>query len=216
MAKCKRCGIKLNFLSFSSYCDRCQALIEVEEQLKKQRRELEKKKRIQELTEKKNMIKKMIIERTIASVQKELDNGNKIFLYKKIYVSVDSMISENNEPVGLSRFFGKFKFGSLFSDNFDISILRYLGISGWEVVGIVPQTVGIALTNKDIAGNISWGAGLGGNIKGVYILLKKEIINLTSHKNLLQKYIEEYWESFATYDELEELKSLSKQLQELS
>jgi hypothetical protein len=51
------------------------------------------------------------------------------------------------------------------------------GMDGWNVIGVVPRTTGIGLSNSSIGSTMgtSWGAGLGGNVIGVYLLLNREV-----------------------------------------
>jgi len=53
----------------------------------------------------------------------------------------------------------------------DVLPLAELGWDGWEIVGIVPRTTGIALTN--LAGGQSfYGGGVGGLTDGAYLLMR--------------------------------------------
>jgi hypothetical protein len=63
------------------------------------------------------------------------------------------------------------------NERFDIDQLQELGVRGWEIVAVVPRTVGIGLRNVLLgsADGENWGGGIGGNVMGVYVLLKLEI-----------------------------------------
>jgi hypothetical protein len=85
--------------------------------------------------------------------------GRDTYLYEQTYVEVDSTLNE--EALG----------------TFDIAELQQLGLEGWEVVGIVPRTTSVLMSNAAIGRSMgaSWGVGMGGNVIGVYILLKYTI-----------------------------------------
>jgi hypothetical protein len=89
-----------------------------------------------------------------------LESGRPVFLYDSIYVPVDSQLLDDE-----------------FADEFDVSILRQLGLLGWDVVQAVPKTKGIGLENIGTNTLMSsvWGGGIGGNIMGVHIIIKKSV-----------------------------------------
>jgi hypothetical protein len=89
-----------------------------------------------------------------------LESGKPAFLYDSVYVPVDSQLL-NDE----------------FASEFDVSFLRRLGLLGWDVVQAVPKTKGIALENigtNTLFGSV-YGGGIGGNVMGVHIILKKTL-----------------------------------------
>jgi hypothetical protein len=62
-----------------------------------------------------------------------------------------------------------------------MSALQSAGLAGWQVLSVIPRTIGIGLTNVSYGsggGGETWGAGMGGNVAGVYVLLGKEIDSL--------------------------------------
>ena len=69
-------------------------------------------------------------QRIIEKVRNNISNGNKLFFYKEVFIRVDSNLLDK-------------KIG-----NVDMSLLRRLGIEGWELTGIVHRTNTIALINK--------------------------------------------------------------------
>ena len=89
-----------------------------------------------------------------------VSQGTAAFAYKAVYIPIDSVV--NNETIG----------------DFNIAALQQLGLWGWNVVGVMPRTIGIALTNLSYgsSGGETWGAGIGGNVAGVYVLLSKAVV----------------------------------------
>lgn len=91
-----------------------------------------------------------------------LSNGNRVYLYDTVYIPVDSILLD--EPLSIG---------------FDIPELRRLGLLGWEVVQVVPKTVGVGITNSEHGHPNrpqSWGGGIGGNVTGVHVILKMELM----------------------------------------
>jgi hypothetical protein len=86
-----------------------------------------------------------------------------IYLHESLYLPVDSVLE-----------------GQTLAQGFDVQQLRTLGWAGWRIVGIVPKTIGIGLTNKSIGSSTgeTWGAGLGGNVAGVYVLIELGVSSL--------------------------------------
>jgi hypothetical protein len=89
-------------------------------------------------------------------------NGQPVFIYKSIHIAVDSFVNE--EQLG----------------KFDIRELQAAGLAGWEVVSVVPRTTGIGLKNTSFGSSMgtSWGAGIGGNVIGVHVLLAKKVTSV--------------------------------------
>ena len=75
-----------------------------------------------------------------------------MYLYKKIYIPVDSTI--NREKI---------------AEKFDISSIQEAAIDDWEIATTVSKTMGMANMTHEQA----W--GMGGNIDGVYFIMRKEI-----------------------------------------
>ena len=86
--------------------------------------------------------------------------GQRVFIYHSEYLSVDSVLMDGSA-----------------GDPPDLTVIRHMGLTGWEVVQAVPRTMGIGLTNASIGSTMgeTWGGGVGGNVIGVYLLLKKEL-----------------------------------------
>jgi hypothetical protein len=91
-----------------------------------------------------------------AQVRTTVLGGSDAFLYRSLYVPVDSVVND-----------------AQVADEFDVSTLQVLGLTGWQVIGVVPKTVGVGLSNSSIGTTFgtTWGGGLGGNVMGVYLLL---------------------------------------------
>ncbi|TEX51621.1 MAG: hypothetical protein B7C55_04610 [Actinomycetales bacterium mxb001] len=62
-------------------------------------------------------------------------------------------------------------FGQVGGSPFSSRTLNELGWDGWEVVGVVPRTTGIPLTNS-IGRSSSYGGGIGGIVDGAHLLLR--------------------------------------------
>ena len=89
-----------------------------------------------------------------------LESGKSAFLYQSLFVPVDSILNDEH-----------------LADEFDLAALRRLGLLGWDVVQAVPRTIGIGLQNRgtDTWLSEAWGGGIGGNVMGVHIILKKTL-----------------------------------------
>ena len=109
--------------------------------------------------------KKMSFENWAAKAEAQIASGNNPNLFRWIYVQVDSVVED--DTIG----------------QFDITELQAAGLEGWDVVAVIPKTLGVGLTNISTSGN-SWGAGMGGNVLGVYIVLSKELYDLKSERNV--------------------------------
>lgn len=107
----------------------------------------------------------MSFEEWAAKAEKQISSGNNPNLFRWIYIQVDSVVE--GDTVG----------------EFDITELQAAGLEGWDVVAVIPKTIGVGLTNISTAGN-SWGAGMGGNVLGVYLILSKELYDLKSERNV--------------------------------
>ncbi len=107
------------------------------------------------------------------SLRARIENGERIILYESVYLPVDSLIA--NEAM---------------SEEFSISVLRQLGLDGWDVVAVIPRTIGVALTNTSFGSTSgeTWGAGMGGNVAGVHLLLKREVSSQNNASDELLKW----------------------------
>jgi len=178
MGACTICGKPAGLLN--KICDECKEkdrLAKIAEQERydaEKRRQAEEHKRIAEeeralkaeqqraREEAARVARENKITAAIEALKSRLKNGEHVFIYNSFYVPVDSVL-QNNE----------------FASNFDITFLKKAGLLGWEVVGIIPRTIGIDLQNRVIGDfsntAVSYGGGIGGNVAGVHILVKKEL-----------------------------------------
>jgi hypothetical protein len=165
MAACTRCGKQVGFLK--TLCNECKTIQENEqkaiEREKAIQAEQERERQAQEQAheeEQHKLFRDKLIQKTVHDIWSKAEMGQNVFLYDFVYRPVDSIIV--NEPLNSEFFLGN---------------VRSLGIDGWDVVAVIPKTTGVALTNRSAGSSIgeSWGAGLGGNVAGVYLVLKKEV-----------------------------------------
>lgn len=91
---------------------------------------------------------------------RRLESGRPVIVYQSIYMPVDSVVLDER-----------------LSPHFDVSGLFRMSLLGWEAIQIVPRTVGVALKNSSIGSTtgVTWGGGSGGNVAGVYVLLRKTL-----------------------------------------
>ncbi len=179
MAKCKKCGTSLGFLSDKEYCDPCNLKI-IHEELEKEKQELE-----SIIEEEKHKIQGVIEERKEA-VRKRVREGKKTFLYDYLFIPVDSQIDDAKT-----------------TEIFVIDELFELGLDGWEVMQVIPKTMGMSLKNHALQSGLdTYAGGIGGIVTGVYVLLKKEAPiseeeAVEETEALLQKFNSRHRESFS-------------------
>ncbi len=160
MAKCNTCGTEISFFNFDRECDSC-AEIRVDqlraEQIEQAFLDEANAKLIAEHAE---LSKNTWIEQQVAEFTGKLSNDVPIYLFQRIYCPVDSRVHDED-----------------LADGFYLEDMEELGADGWQIVGIVPRTIGVGLKNTSY-GNTSgttWGAGMGGNVAGVYVLLQLNV-----------------------------------------
>jgi len=165
MPKCSRCG-RSSFLT--RICAECSKKIEAEERAEKRRladasAAVEQDRRTSALTSAKQ------------AIRNRLSRGERVYLYASNYIDVDSELMGNS--VG----------------SFNIDSLRKFGLTGWEIIQIIPKTVGIALENKYMVSPTqgTYGGGIGGNVVGVHVLMKKEVLESTFETLNLDTYLED-------------------------
>jgi hypothetical protein len=95
-----------------------------------------------------------------ALLRNRLASGKSAFFFDSLYVPVDSQLLDGE-----------------FANEFDVSTLRRLGLLGWDVVQAVPRTKGVGLENigTDTLFGSKWAGGVGGNVMGVHVIIKKQI-----------------------------------------
>jgi len=103
-------------------------------------------------------IQKIIKIKTL--MRTRLKSGKPTFLCDSIFVPMNPIPDENN-----------------LADEFNLSILRRLGLIGWDIVQAIPRTTGIGLKNvgTDALFGEKGGRGIGGNVMGVHIIIKKSL-----------------------------------------
>jgi len=107
----------------------------------------------------------MSFENWMVKAGKQMASGNNPNLFRWIYIEVDSVMGD--EVLG----------------TFDLTDLQDAGLDGWDVVAVIPKTIGITLTNLSTQGN-TWGGGVGGNVAGVYVILSKEVFDLKDERTV--------------------------------
>jgi len=112
------------------------------------------------------------IQRQVEAIIQRANQAPPIFLYKTIQVGVDSVLA------GVKNAFTKFA----------INPIHLAGLNGWQVVGVVPQTLAIT-SNQGFNSFVS----NGGNVIAVYLLMQ---LTLTKENaSLLRGEIEDYVKS---------------------
>jgi len=112
------------------------------------------------------------IQRQVEAIIQRANQAPPIFLYKTIQVGVDSVLA------GVKNAFTKFA----------INPIQLAGLNGWQVVGVVPQTLAIT-SNQGFNSFVS----NGGNVIAVYLLMQ---LTLTKENaSLLRGEIEDYVKS---------------------
>ena len=125
------------------------------------------------------------IDKQVAGFTSKLSNDAPIYLFQRIYCPVNSRVHDED-----------------LADDFQLGAVEKLGADGWQIVGIVPRTIGIGLKNRrfyffgikfvEQIGAI-WGGGIGGNVAGVYVLLQ---LNVTlANVNQLMPSIKGYFDT---------------------
>jgi len=182
MAKCMICGGKSSF--FSNVCDDCsskqKAQEQLEGQLKAEKARHDKELAEAQLTESQRREAEELFEskhRIVESLIEQAKSGTSLYLHESVYLPVDSVITEQQ-----------------LAESFDVGPLRNLGWEGWRIVGVIPKTIGVGLTNKSIGSSYgeTWGAGLGGNVAGAYVLLELEVNSLRAEslRPTIQSHVE--------------------------
>lgn len=185
MAKCTNCGKTMGFFATTTICDGCTATLIAEEE----RLQTENEQQHQIALEKFNKQKDSLLLPKFEELKSKIASGEKIFLYDSIYIPVDSIVNQET-----------------LLKEFSLDVLRKVGLQGWEVVGIIPRTLGVSLTNSLIgptpgSSPESWGAGLGGNVMGVHIILQMEASQRNISDDFLLDYVRRNMDSFLTPDE---------------
>ena len=146
MAECVDCGQKAG--AFKDVCLRCEG-IRAEKVAERER----------EIAARDKAATEQKLRNWEDAFQEGLAQGKEAYAYRALYVSIDSVI--NNDITG----------------DFNIAGVQQLGLWGWQVVAVLPRTIGLALTNISYGASSgeTWGAGMGGNVEGVYLLMCKKV-----------------------------------------
>lgn len=90
-------------------------------------------------------------------------------------------------------------FGKIGGTPFSASSLMELGWDGWELVGTVPATTGIPLTNGP-SGHKSYAGGIGGLVEGMHILLRFPVTQrmIDSRPEAVVSLLEQLYEAKAS------------------
>jgi len=161
MAACKTCGGKAG--AFKEECKVCEksrldreALERAEEE--RARAENEEKARAQAARELEERTQRFV-NQALESINRTLAQNRTPYLYSMISVTVPYVLLEQEG-------------GSLP----DLHDLEALGRDGWEIVGTLPQTAGVGLTNVyQKGGGRTWAGGIGGIVTGMFLLIRLPI-----------------------------------------
>jgi hypothetical protein len=158
MATCEVCGDTVGF--FASLCKRCKANNEYARQQEDARARAGVEAAERQLAEQRRLEIARVVDIIKDGLRQQLARGEQAFMYDSIYLGVDSVVN-----------------GESLSGGFDIRPLQRRTLGGWDVVQAVPRTVGIGLKNTSIGSStgVTWGGGIGGNVAGVHVLLRKAI-----------------------------------------
>jgi hypothetical protein len=195
MAKCSRCGKSVGL--FASMCADCKAAVKAEEAEQQERLEAEKRGAAERARQEHESLRRAIVQSKAQSAQQRIEQGEKLYLYESVYLSVDSKILDSS-----------------ITDKFDIAGLRQMGFDGWDIIAIIPRTAGVALTNRSYGASSgeTWGAGLGGNVVGIHAILKKELsAQNKAQLDILPEYISRNLSDFLSDEEAASLLKLLKQ-----
>jgi hypothetical protein len=163
MGACRTCGESAGLLSRE--CENC-----LLERQKKERSEAAARSAEEERE------RKAIIESEVKRITEDTNQGFSCYLHRSYYVTVPSQVIGSDWSVYA----------------YDDTEVRLAGLEGWKVVGVVPHTSGMVLTNKDGFNSI-WAGGSGGNVVGVYVLMELEINsnNVSKLESEILEYLEE-------------------------
>ncbi|MGD0280630.1 MAG: hypothetical protein ABSC11_15185 [Smithella sp.] len=151
MKICPKCGYERTqkddaFISVGE-CPKCGVIYEKEKAHSTQQEKRAEDDRLQQVRSQVNIILQRV------------DAGQETYIYDSVYVPVDCIVDKKQSV-----------------SSFDISILKKMGLDGWDIVSVVPRT-----------------ADTGGNVIGVNVILKKSLT--LKNKDSLKKDITSYIES---------------------
>jgi hypothetical protein len=196
MAKCNTCGTEISSFNLERECESCYEIRKDQlspEKAAQKKQILEKQAeqamlndaKAKLIVEQAKLGKNTWIDKQVAGFTSKLSNDAPIYLFQRIYCPVNSRVHDED-----------------LADDFQLGAVEQLGADGWQIVGIVPRTIGIGLKNRrfyffgikfvEQIGAI-WGGGIGGNVAGVYVLLQ---LNVTlANVNQLMPSIKGYFDT---------------------
>lgn len=201
MAKCLRCNKSAGL--FAQMCTNCERELDEKQKLKSaalaKAQEESKRTELNRAKGEYDELKRKIMLQKVETVKGRIHDGKIVILYENIYLPVDSVILD--DPL---------------APEFSIGDLRRCGFEGWDIVSIIPRTTGIALLNTSLGSTTgkTWGAGIGGNVAGVHIILKKTISaeNIKYYEDIIPAHIERHLEDFMDSNELATMLEMQKLL----
>lgn len=115
----------------------------------------------------------------VARIIDEAIGGKTVYLYKSVYMSINSENTLGTERDQIAPFF-------------DLNVKR-AGALGWKVVEAVPRTLGQALQNYEGFGK-AWAGAIGGSVIGAYVLMEYAVNpgNAKSSISLIRESVEGY------------------------
>jgi hypothetical protein len=119
------------------------------------------------------------LDEEILRVITDAKNGTPVYLYRSIYVSVDSF----------NNFGGKISSVAAFND----LQVKAAGAQGWRVVEAIPRTSGETLENFEGFGK-AWAGGIGGSVVGAYVLMEFVVTasNAEASSELIRETVSQY------------------------
>ena len=119
------------------------------------------------------------LDEEILRVITDAKNGTPVYLYRSIYVSVDSF----------NNFGGKISSVAAFND----LQVKAAGAQGWRVVEAIPRTSGETLENFEGFGK-AWAGGIGGSVVGAYVLMEFVVTasNAEASAELIRETVSQY------------------------
>lgn len=167
MPRCSNCGENIGLFSLNltgeNLCNSCQEKKKADQLAKEielNRQEIERRMSLVEAQEQQREESRQAL---IQNIKNRLNEGQELYCYDAIYIPVDSVVDDTQ-----------------IVNEFDISTLKLMGLDGWSIEGIVPKTIGLSLHNVSLGATSgqTYGGGMGGNVVGVHILLKKRITRI--------------------------------------
>lgn len=119
------------------------------------------------------------ITKEVERITSEAKSGKDIYLYRSVYVSIDSQNVLGNSQTSIAPFN-------------DVNI-KQAGAQGWKVVEAIPRTLGEALQNYEGFGK-AWAGAIGGSVIGAYVLMEYVVTarNVDSSHVWIKESVEAY------------------------